>query len=71
MNPEDPPLLVRIWLCISAPKRWAKRRKIDKAGTTLFNDATNDEEMEIACQLHNLSNRLWTEEFSRYTKAAK
>lgn len=68
MNAKEPPLLIRMWLCFSAPKRWMKRIKIDRAGTMLVNNPSNDEESDIGHRLHAISDKLWDEEFSRYKK---
>lgn len=61
-----PPLLIAMWLCISAPKRWRKRYKIDMACMAIEPWAS-EEEADIASKLCKLSNRLWGEEFSRYS----
>ena len=64
----NPPILVRVWLCFIAPKRWAKRLKISKAGIALTNDPSNKEERDIGWRLLALSDKLWDEEFSRYNR---
>lgn len=63
---KEPNIFIRVWLCLSAPKRWRKRLIIDKAGVYLMNNFQNKEEEEIAHKLHTLSDRLWDEEFSRH-----
>lgn len=67
---KEPPILIRMWLCFSAPKRWMKRRKIDKAGVMLTNNPANAEEEELGYRLRVLSDKLWDEEFSRHNELA-